>query len=216
MRRSTRLAGPLFVITTYYAALVVLSVWLVSNFEWMAEYFPIGGVELLSETADESFEPVYTFENPRVAPPRDMFELLIAMIGIAFLIAPLSWVYFMTTRAKEVNQSFAQTIVVLPLVVAGIAVIVANSLPLAFSLAGIVAAVRFRFSLKEPAHAIYIFAAIAIGLGAGISALGVSAVISATFVYASLILWKLDYGARLNSPFFAFLTGRGTDDDSDL
>mgnify|MGYP006897222523 CR=1 FL=1 len=98
-------------------------------------------------------------------------------------------------------------------IVAGIAIIVQNSLALAFSLAGIVAAVRFRFTLTEPAYALYIFAAIAVGLGAGVSALGVSFVVSAAFVYITLILWRINYGANMTSPFFAFLTGRGRDDN---
>jgi hypothetical protein len=102
---------------------------------------------------------------------------------------------------------------ILPIIVAGIAMIVQNSIALAFSLAGIVAAVRFRFTLTQPSHTLYIFAAITIGLGAGISALDISAVVSVTFVFATLILWRLDYGRNLNSPFFSFLTGRDHEDD---
>jgi hypothetical protein len=101
---------------------------------------------------------------------------------------------------------------VLPIIVAGIAMIVQNNIALAFSLAGVVAAVRFRLTLGQPADSLYVFSAIAIGLGAGISALGVSAVISAAFVYSHLLLWKLDYGEDLKTPFFSFLTGRGNDD----
>ncbi len=129
------------------------------------------------------------------------------------LIAPISWVYFITTPTRQVDQSLAQTMVVLPFVVAGIAVIVQNDIALAFSLAGVVAAVGFRFRLSEPAHALYIFASIAVGLGAGVSALGISAFISVAFVLVNLTLWTLDYGARLTSPFFSFLTGRDHDDD---
>jgi hypothetical protein len=92
--------------------------------------------------------------------------------------------------------------------------IVLNSLALAFSLAGIVAAVRFRFSLDQPSHAMYIFAAISIGLGCGIGSLGVACVISMAFVYANLIIWKLEYGKLLSGPFFSMLTRRSrTDDD---
>ena len=139
--------------------------------------------------------------------------LAIAIVGALLVTTPITWVYFITTRTKLVDRSFAQTIMVLPVVVAGIAIIVQNSLALAFSLAGVVAAVRFRFALAEPAHALYIFAAIAIGLGAGISALGIVFVVSASFVFITLILWKLDYGADLTTPFFSFLTGRGRDDN---
>jgi len=87
-----------------------------------------------------------------------------------------------------------------------------GSVALAFSLAGVVAAVRFRLTLEDPAQALYIFAALAVGLGAGINAVGVAAVISVAFVYLSLTLWKLDYGDDLNTSFFSFLTGRGRDD----
>ena len=141
------------------------------------------------------------------------FAILLSLWVVAVLIVPISWIYFITTPQKQVDRSLAQTIVVLPMVVAGIAMIVQNNIALAFSLAGVVAAVRFRFTLSEPAHALYIFSAIAIGLGAGISALGISAVISVAFVIVTLALWKLDYGARLNSSFFSFLTGRDHDDD---
>ena len=41
------------------------------------------------------------------------------------------------------NQNVVQTLVILPMVVAGIVFMVQNSLALAFSLAGVVGAVRF-------------------------------------------------------------------------
>jgi hypothetical protein len=131
-----------------------------------------------------------------------------ADLGAAILIVPVSWTYFITSRSKEVDQSFVQTIIIMPIVVTGISMIVMNSIPLAFSLAGIVAAVRFRFTLRQPGHAMYIFVAISVGLGAGIGALGISAVISAAFVFATLIIWKLEYGKILSGPFFSMLTRR--------
>ena len=92
--------------------------------------------------------------------------------------------------------------------------IVLNSIALAFSLAGVVAAVRFRFSLNQPSDAMYIFVAIGIGLGAGIGALGIAFVISLTFVLVSLVIWKLEYGKTLSGPFLIMLTRRdGGEDD---
>jgi hypothetical protein len=130
------------------------------------------------------------------------------------MIIPVSWVYFITSRTKEVDQSFVQTIVIMPIVVSGISMIVVNSVALAFSLAGIVAAVRFRFTLDQPSHAMYIFVAISIGLGSGIGALGIVTVISMAFVYANLLIWKLEYGKILSGPFFSMLTRRDrTEDD---
>ena len=97
--------------------------------------------------------------------------------------------------------------------VTGIAMIVLNSIALAFSLAGIVAAVRFRFSLNQPSDAMYIFVAIAIGLGAGIGALGIAYVISLSFVFATLVIWKLEYGKTMAGPFLTMLTRRDGGED---
>ena len=212
MRKSIRILNSTFAITAYFALLVLLIFAIANLFPNYAPLLPFGGVEELMTDMPSDDEVVSTFvERPRIV-SRNAFTLGTAILGAVLLMVPISWVYFITTRGKQINRSFAQTMVVLPVIVAGIAMIVQNSLPLAFSLAGIVAAVRFRFALEQPAHALYIFAAIAVGLGAGIGALGIAFVVSVGFVYINLLLWKLDYGADLTTPFFSFLTGRGRDD----
>jgi hypothetical protein len=140
-------------------------------------------------------------------------RLLFAGFGATLLAIPVSWAYFITSRARRIDQSFLQTILVLPLLVTGIAMIVLNSIALAFSLAGIVAAVRFRFSLNQPSDAMYIFVAISIGLGSGIGALGVAYVISLMFVLATLAIWKLEYGKTMAGPFLTMLTRRDGGED---
>lgn len=213
MRKYTNIAAPLFVITAYYAVLAA-AVWLLGRaLPRIKPLLPFGGVEDLIERGDNQLEVLTTAMAKPMLGNVESVTLAFAIVGALLLMTPISWVYFITTRSREVSRSFAQTIVVLPVIVAGIAMIVANSLALAFSLAGVVAAVRFRFSLSEPAHALYIFVAIAVGLGAGIGALDVAFVASVGFVYVNLMLWKLDYGADLTTPFFAFLTGRGRDDN---
>jgi hypothetical protein len=140
-------------------------------------------------------------------------RLVLASIGALVFTVPVSWVYFITSRARRIDQSFLQTIMILPVVVTGIAMIVVNSLALAFSLAGVVAAVRFRFTLNQPSDAMYIFVAIGIGLGSGIGALGISGIISLMFVVATLIIWKLEYGKTLSGPFLTMLTRRDAGED---
>jgi Domain of unknown function (DUF4956) len=83
---------------------------------------------------------------------------------------------------------------VLALAVAGVVVIVRNSLALAFSLAGIVGAVRFRNSLPDTRDTLYIFLAIGVGLAAGVEALAAAAVFSIVFNYTVLAIWRTDYG----------------------
>jgi len=198
-------------ITMYYAFWIGLMIFLLDRFPVLFDYFPLGGLEnlqLRSETDLSLLEPIYSSVEETVWAPFGPIRLACASLGAAILIVPVSWAYFITSRSKQVDQSFVQTIIILPIVVTGISMIVMNSVALAFSLAGIVAAVRFRFTLKQPAHAMYIFCAISIGLGSGIGALGIAAVISMAFVYATVIIWKLEYGKMLTGPFFSMLTRR--------
>ena len=211
MRKSIGVVIPATIITLYYFVTIGGTLWINEAFTSLQPYLPIGSISELMADSD-AFEPVLTPEE-RPASYTEAIRLMLSMMGTAMLMVPISWVYLITYGRKDIDQSFVQTIMILPIVVAGIAVIVQNSLALAFSLAGIVAAVRFRFTLGKPAHALYIFAAIGIGLGAGVGALGVASVISIAFVYATLTLWKLDYGGNLHSGFLAFITRRDTDQD---
>jgi len=71
-------------------------------------------------------------------------------------------------------------------------VLVQYSLALAFSLAGIVAAVRFRNTLDDSKDAVYVFLATAIGLAAAVN-VPVAAVISVLFNLTVVTLWYSDF-----------------------
>jgi hypothetical protein len=197
----------------YYGFWVGLMAYLLSRYPALNEYLPLGGIGYLASMNVDTFEPIYSSVDDTVLSPHGPIQLALASVGALILTVPVSWAYFITSRARRIDQSFLQTIIILPVVVTGIAMIVLNSLALAFSLAGIVAAVRFRFSLDQPSDAMYIFVAIGIGLGSGIGALAVAAVISATFVFATLIIWKLEYGKTLSGSFLTMLTRRDAGED---
>jgi hypothetical protein len=213
MRRSASLLIPLTLILMYYGTWAALAWYLTTRYPALAEYLPIGGLDDLPGANIDSFEPVYTSVERNLLSGMAPVRLFLASAGATILAIPISWVYFITSRARRIDQSFLQTILVLPLLVTGIAMIVLNSIALAFSLAGVVAAVRFRFSLDQPSDAMYIFVAIGIGLGSGIGALGIAFVISLTFVLATLVIWKLEYGKTLAGPFLTMLTRRGGGED---
>ena len=118
----------------------------------------------------------------------------------------------MRTRTRlKYDHSLVQTVVMLPIVVTAILVVVRDSLALAFSLAGIVAAVRFRNNLREAGDAVYIFGSIGIGFATGIHALGVAAVLSLFFVILELALWKLNFGAEFDDTFSRLCMPSGAD-----
>ena len=213
MRKSGGLLIPLTLVILYYGFWVGTMSYALSRFPILSEYFPIGGVSDLAASGADTFEPVYSSVQETVLASHGPISLALASIGALILTVPISWAYFITSRVRRIDQSFLQTIMILPVVVTGISMIVLNSLALAFSLAGVVAAVRFRFSLDQPSDAMYIFVAIAIGLGSGIGALGVATVISSAFVFATLIIWRLEYGKTLSGPFLTMLTRRDAGED---
>jgi len=120
--------------------------------------------------------------------------MLVSMLGSFALMLPTSWVYMATRQKKGFDQTMVQTLIILAMAVTGVVVIVRNSLALAFSLAGIVGAVRFRNSLPDTRDTLYVFLAIGVGLASGVEALGAAAVLSVVFNYTVLGLSRTDYG----------------------
>jgi hypothetical protein len=141
--------------------------------------------------------------------PRLEFALstLIILVGSLTLMLPVSWVYMSTRYNKGHDQQVAQTLIFLPLVVAGIVLVVQNSLALAFSLAGVVAAVRFRTTLRDTRDVVFIFLAIAVGFAAGVRTLILAAMVSIVFNFVLLLTWRYDFGRSVLKPTSASLWG---------
>ncbi len=124
------------------------------------------------------------------------FTEVFAMAAAFLLMLPVAWIYVMTRRRKGFRQSVVQTLVILPIVVAGVVFMVKNSLALAFSLGGIVAAVSFRNTLRDTKDAVYIFLATGVGLAAGIQSVSFAAALSITYNIVILLLWWTDFGRQ--------------------
>jgi hypothetical protein len=107
---------------------------------------------------------------------------------------PATWVYMATRRRKGFDQQVVQTIIILAVAVTGVVIIARNSIALAFSLAGVVGAVRFRNTLAGTRDTLYIFLAIGVGLAAGVEALTAAAVLSMMFNFIVLLMHRSDYG----------------------
>ena len=138
-------------------------------------------------------------------------DALVQMFGAFLLAVPIAFVYVRTRTRVKFDRSLVQTVIVLPVVVTAILVVVQDSLALAFSLAGIVAAVRFRNTLKESGDAVYIFSSIGIGFATGIHALSVAAVLSVCFVMIELALWKFNFSVEFEETFARLCMPTGAD-----
>ncbi len=130
----------------------------------------------------------------RASTSRGVLSTALPVIGSLAVMLPVAWVYMITKQREIYDRSVVHTIIMLPIAISGVVMIVQNSLALAFSLAGIVAAVRFRNTLKDTKDAVFIFVAIGVGLSAGVHALDVAAVVSVIFNVVILALWKFNFG----------------------
>ena len=124
----------------------------------------------------------------------------LSLLATLALMLPVTWVYMSARRTKRHNQSVVETLIILPIVVAAIVLIVRNSLALAFSLAGVVAAVRFRTTLRDTRDTVFIFLAIGVGFAAGVQVITVGAVASVIFNLVLLFIWRYDFGRNALQP----------------
>jgi hypothetical protein len=146
-----------------------------------------GGVDPLLEALGAS--------APAMAPPVALaITTALCMVGAFLLMLPVTWVYILTRQKKGFRQSVVQTLIILPIVVAGVVLLVKNSIALAFSLGGIVAAVSFRNTLRDTKDAVYIFLAIGVGLAAGVQVMSAAAVMSFLFNVLVVVFWYTDFG----------------------
>jgi hypothetical protein len=186
-------------LTLYYFIIAAIVLIAIKIWPDLRGYLPIGGAEdLISQPTKR--DVLQTMDAVRAEHVgnlgQSLFWLVVAIIGAFLCALPVSWVYMAVRSGEEYDQSLVHTILVLPMVVTGIVIIVQNSLALAFSLAGIAGAVRFRNSLKSSGDALFILTAVAMGLSAGIGAVELAAVISITLSYCFAMLWMTEYGER--------------------
>lgn len=193
-------------ITVYYAILagaLALATMFVPNF---ADQLPLGGV---GEIADYGSSGVYDLEEALLSADDEELEeivtattrarlargpvwlqgamtLFYAMASTLLLMLPVSWVYKAIHTDSVYDHSIDTTTLVLPAVVAGIVTVVQHSLALAFSLAGIVAGVRFRRALSDTFDTLFILASIGVGIAAGVKSIEIAVVLTVFFNYAAI------------------------------
>ncbi|MDJ0794791.1 MAG: hypothetical protein QNI98_11160 [Woeseiaceae bacterium] len=196
----------LFKVTAYYVVLGLAVAVAANTIPGFINQLPLGGVgeiadygsssiydleEALLSADDEEIEDIVT-ENTRARLARgpvwlhEALALIYAMSATLLLMLPVSWVYKAIHTDSVYDHSIDTTTLVLPAVVAGIVTVVQHSLALAFSLAGIVAGVRFRRALSDTFDTLFILSSIGVGIAAGVKSIEIAVVLTVFFNYASI------------------------------
>ena len=185
-----------FTIVTYYlwlAALISVAVFL---FPGLEDYLPVAGRDA-RDIAEIGGNDVIVESALREA--RSIGRYAIAMTLIAYLacavvtMLPVTWVYMATHLDTGFKRNFVISLLVFPIVATSMVLLIQDSLALAFGLAALVAAIRFRIRLRDALDGIYVFAAISVGLSAGVGYVGVGAVTALFFCLVIIVLWKIDF-----------------------
>jgi len=186
----------LFLRLNLFYSVLALLIW--SGYQLVPDlhrYLPLGVVEnLLSQGDSSDLSGVVIHASNVTDEVGGLIWLVMAIVGAVALMVPVSWTYLAIRSKSKMDQSLLETILILPIAVTGIVLIVHNSLALAFSLAGVVAGVRYRYALKSTADSLFIFMAVGVGLSCGVGMFLVAAVMTSIFNYTFLILWELNYG----------------------
>jgi hypothetical protein len=204
-------------ITIYYAILTALLALAILINPGIVDELPLGGVgdiasygssevydleEAFLSADDEELGDIVT-ETTRARAAqgpawlRGAISLLYSMTATLLLMLPVSWVYKSIHTDSIYDHSIDTTTLVLPAVVAGIVTMVQHSLALAFSLAGIVAGVRFRRALSDTFDTLFILSSIGVGIAAGIKSIEIAVVLTVFFNYAASAVCA--YGDGLES-----------------
>jgi hypothetical protein len=194
---------PMRRLIAYYAVLALV-VFLIARFipaadALMSGRSPIGmsgmasvtakGAKLLKDGLDSTAVPANLAPGTQNRYEHAMATILVFLSTLALML-PVSWVYMSARRERKHSQSVAQTLLVLPMIVAGVILIVRDSLALAFSLAGVVAAVRFKTSLADARDVV----------AAGTQVLSVAAIVSLMFNFVLIFIWQYDFGRNVLEP----------------
>ena len=192
-------SGSLLKLSGYYAVITLVLAIIAQAFPEFMDHLPIGGVgDMASHTiAVPTVDAFQEVVETTVAQDQfsEAIDLSIGLVGALLLMLPVVGVYQATHLKCNRDYGLMQTIMLLPLIVSSVVLIVQHSLALAFSLAGIVAGVQFRRSLKATSDSLFIFTAIAVGLATGIKALEIAMIVSIVFNYTALISSAAGYGA---------------------
>lgn len=206
-------------VSIYYLFLAALIGILVTAFPTVVDDLPLGGVgdiaeygggslydleEALLSADDEELEEIATATTrARLARGpvwlHEAISLVYVMGATLLLMLPVSWVYRAIHTDSVYDHSIDTTTLVLPAVVAGIVTVVQHSLALAFSLAGIVAGVRFRRALSDTFDTLFILASIGVGISAGVKSIEIAVVLTVFFNYAAIAVCA--FGDGLESQY---------------
>ena len=125
------------------------------------------------------------------------FRVALLSILTAFLLAHLvAACYSWTHRGLSYSRSFVHALVLGGVVASMLMLAIGNNLVWGIGIVGTLAIIRFRTNLRDPRDMVFVFAALASGIAAGVRAYAVGAIGTVVFCLVALYLNWVAFGAR--------------------
>ena len=131
------------------------------------------------------------------SPDATVLSVVFASLLAVVLSGLVAWTYEGTFHGLSYSRNFLQSMVLVSLVVATVMQAIGDSIARGLGMMGALAVVRFRTTLTDPKDLVFLFAAIASGIGCGIYAWSMTAIGTLFFCAAAWILYRADVGNHL-------------------
>jgi hypothetical protein len=138
----------------------------------------------------------------------DLKDALISLALASFMGLLVSQLYRYTHRGLNYEHTFMAALVLLAPIVSVVMLYIRGDLVLSLGLIGSLSIVRFRTAIKDTRDMVFLFWAIAIGLGSGTYNWGVVVVSSFFVMVLVALLYYVRYGHTLNTDFVLVLSGK--------
>jgi hypothetical protein len=123
--------------------------------------------------------------------------LLVLGLLLAFLGGQaLAWTYMATHTGLSYSRNFVASLLVIPVLVAGVMQVLADNLVTAFGMMAVFAIVRFRNILRDTLDTSYILSGLVVGMACGTQRYPVAIVVTLIVVTIMFYLWATAFGSR--------------------
>jgi len=135
--------------------------------------------------AEETF---YEFPSFKVA----LFSILLSFV----LSSVIALTYQLTSKGSAFSRNFFQAMVLSSVVTCMVIMAVGNNLAAGFGIIGAIAIIRFRMRIDNPRNIIFIFAALSVGIAAGVYGYSIAIAGTGVFCLVAFLLYVSNYGSR--------------------
>lgn len=125
------------------------------------------------------------------------FRTVIVSLLLAFgLTQAVAGVYIWTFRGMSYSRTVVQGMAMTSIITCMLMMAIGNSIAAGIGVAGGLTAVRFRSSMRDPRDVVFVFAALAAGIAAGVQAYSAAIAGTGLFVISAVALHITGYGSH--------------------